>query len=158
MTTLHRLVALAAVVACAVGTPALAEEAGTAVNARDLKWGPAPDAMPKGAKLAVLMGNPGESGPFVVRLSMPAGYKIPLHWHSQAEELTVISGTLRLSMGDDPHAHATAVGAGGFHYLPAKAHHAATTSGATIVQINGMGPFDINYVDSAAAAKAAAKQ
>ena len=30
----------------------------------------------------------------------PAGYKIPPHWHSQAEALTVISGTFYLGMGD----------------------------------------------------------
>ena len=37
-------------------------------------WSPAPNALPPGAKLAVLEGNPFEAGPYTMRLSMPGGY------------------------------------------------------------------------------------
>jgi hypothetical protein len=118
------------------------------VNPNDIKWGPAPPTLPKGAKLAVLHGDPGKAGPFVMRLQAPAGYKIPPHWHSQAENLTIISGTFYLGSGDKQDASAAhAVKSGGYHYLPAKAHHYAFTKGPTVVQVSGEGPFDINYIN-----------
>jgi quercetin dioxygenase-like cupin family protein len=118
------------------------------VNSGEIKWGDAPPTLPKGAKVAVLYGDPGKSGPFVIRLMAPAGYKIPPHWHTQAENLTVVSGTLYLERGDKPATNLShALNAGGYHYLPAKAHHSAFTKVRTIVQIHGEGPFDINYIN-----------
>jgi hypothetical protein len=118
------------------------------INPGDLKWGAAPPALPKGAKVAVLYGDPFKSGPFVIRLMAPAGYRIPPHWHSQIENLTVISGVLNLGDGDQlDKAHAHALKAGGYHYLPAKSHHYAFTSVPTVIQIHGDGPFDITYIN-----------
>src|SRR5437868_3752632 len=105
------------------------------MNTNEIKWGDAPPSVPKGAKIAVLYGDPGKSGPFVARLMMPAGYKIAPHWHTQAEQLTIISGTMYLGEGDamdTPKAHA--LKAGGFHYLPAKTHHYAFTKSPTVIQ------------------------
>jgi hypothetical protein len=81
---------------------------------------------------------------------MPAGYKIAPHWHTLAENLTVISGSFTLYSGDtmDP-ANAHVLQPGGFHHLPAKAHHAASTKSRTILQIHGEGPFDITYLNPA---------
>lgn len=112
----------------------------------DIHWMPAPPDLPKGAEIGVLMGDPGKPAPYVVRLRAPDGYKVPPHWHSKDEQLTVISGTLTLHMGDtmnDPHD----MPAGAFHFLPGKAHHAAVAKGETIVQIAGVGPFDIHYLN-----------
>lgn len=118
------------------------------VNSSDLKWMDAPAALPKGAKLAVLYGDPTKNGPFVIRLMAPAGYRIAPHWHSQTENLTVVSGALYLGQGDTMDAkHAHALRAGGYHYLPAKAHHYAFTKAATVVQVHGEGPFDIMYIN-----------
>lgn len=118
------------------------------INPGSVKWGDAPPSMPKGAKLAVLYGDPGKDTPYVIRLKTPAGYKIAPHWHTQAENLTVISGTLYLGPGDKMDtAHARALKTGGYHYLPAKAHHYAFSKTETVVQIHGTGPLDINYVD-----------
>jgi uncharacterized RmlC-like cupin family protein len=117
------------------------------MNTGDIKWGDAPPNLPKGAKMAVLSGDPGKSGTFVARLQVPANYKIAPHWHSQDEDLTIISGTLYLAEGDmleTKHAHG--IKAGGYHHLPAKTHHFAYSKGPTVVQINGQGPFDIVYI------------
>lgn len=120
------------------------------VNSETIKWGDAPPSLPKGAKIAVLYGDPSKSGPFCMRLMAPAGYKIPPHWHSQAEALTVISGAFYLGMGDKMDTTAAhALKAGGFHYLPAKEHHFAFSKGASVVQLNGDGPFDITYINAA---------
>lgn len=123
---------------------------GIYMNPNEVKWGDAPPVFAKGAKMAVLSGDPGKAAPFVARLMLPANYKIAPHWHSADEDLTVISGTFYLAEGDSPDTkHAHAVKAGGFHHLPAKAHHSASSKGPVVVQINGMGPFDITYINPA---------
>lgn len=119
------------------------------MNPADLKWGAVPPDLPKGAQLAVLRGDPMKPAPFTIRLKAPDGYKIPPHWHSQDEEITLISGTLNLYMGDSMKAGAHKLGAGAFHFLPGKMHHSAEVKGETIVQISGMGPFDIHYINAA---------
>src|SRR5947209_899771 len=77
------------------------------VEGGQVTWGPAPPVLNKGAELAVLSGNPGAAGPFVIRLKMPAGYKIAPHWHPTDEHVTVVSGTFSLGMGDTFDAKAT---------------------------------------------------
>ena len=145
------LAGLAIVMAAA--TPALSQTMPATqafISPKDIKWGPAPPSLPKGAMVAVLQGDPSKPGPFVVRLQTPGGYKIAPHWHSQDEYLTVISGTLYIGMGDryEP-SIARGLAPGGFHFLPARAHHYAYAKKPTVVQINGNGPFDITYINPA---------
>jgi hypothetical protein len=119
------------------------------VNSKDIKWGPAPPSIPKGAKIAVLHGDPGKAGPFVMRLMVPAGYKIPPHWHTQDESLTVISGSFYFGKGDKADtSKAPTITAGAFHYLTGKDHHYLVAKTASVIQINGTGPFDITYINA----------
>jgi hypothetical protein len=128
------------------------------VNTADLKWGDAPPTMPKGAQLAVMSGDPSKKAPFTIRLKMPSGYKIPPHWHTQDENLTVLSGTFVLHMGDTMDVAPHELTAGGYHFLPGKAHHAAETKSETILQLHGTGPFDIHYLNPADDPSKAAKK
>ena len=136
-------------------TPASGAEAGakkpeaTSMNAAEVKFAPAPPDLPKGAEMTVLHGDPTKKGVFTARVKMPSGYKIPPHWHSKDEQLTIVSGAFVLHMGDTMEAPATTLTAGGFHFLPGKMHHAAETTEDTVVQVNGMGPFDIHYLNAA---------
>src|SRR5262245_60019369 len=57
-----------------------------------LKWADAPPVLPGGAKVAVLEGDPAKEGPFVMRVKLPDGYRIPPHTHPKQERVTVISG------------------------------------------------------------------
>ncbi|MCC2638998.1 MAG: putative signal peptide protein [Moraxellaceae bacterium] len=115
-----------------------------------LQWSPAPPALPRGAQIAVLMGDPFQSGPFIIRLRMPAGYTIPPHWHSMTENVTVISGTFSLGNGDTVELRsAQQLPAGGFHSITARDHHYAFTRDGAEIQIQGEGPFDITYVNPA---------
>ncbi|HBG08233.1 MAG: hypothetical protein A2075_04885 [Geobacteraceae bacterium GWC2_58_44] len=118
------------------------------VNADELRWDNAPPSLPGGAKMTVLLGDPSKPGPFVLRFKTDGEYKIPPHFHSRAEALTVISGTLYLGGGEkfDPTV-AHALSAGGFHYLPAKVPHFAFSKAPTVVEIHGEGPFDIVYLN-----------
>lgn len=116
----------------------------------DLKWGDGPPGLPAGAKLAILEGNPGKKGAFTLRLQFPDGYKIPAHTHPTAEKVTVISGTLMLGMGDKiDQATAHEMPAGGFAIMPAGMKHFAGAKGEAIVQVSGIGPFEIKYVNPA---------
>lgn len=140
------LLVIAAVVSSASGVAAQ----GMAEGSGALKWGAAPPNLPKGAQLAVLSGDPGSAGPFVVRLKLPAGYKIPAHSHPTAEFVTVLAGSFHLGMGDklDPK-QGKALGPGGFAEAAANMNHFGWTTAPTIIQINGQGPFAINYVNPA---------
>jgi len=97
-----------------------------------------------GVKLAVMEGDPGAKGPYVLRLMFPAGYRFPVHWHPGIENLTVVSGQFQLAMGNtaDWNALKTYV-AGDYLYIPPKhAHFGGTTaSGPSVVQLHGEGPF-----------------
>ena len=147
---LRHTVAAAAVLATLSLAPALSahamEDMGT--NPGQIKWSDAPPNLPKGAKIAVLQGDPGKPGPYVMRLMTPAGYKVAPHWHTQAENVTVISGALYLGMGEKAELKkAHALKAGGFQNMPGKMPHYAFTKTATVVQLHGEGPFDITYVN-----------
>jgi quercetin dioxygenase-like cupin family protein len=129
---------------------ALADDMKMPVNAKDLKWGPAPAAMPKGAEAAIISGDPSKDGPYVVRVKMPRGYKIPAHNHPATEYVTVLSGTFNLGMGDKlDEKKGMKLATGGYAEAPAKMNHYAWASSPTIIQVHGQGPFAINYVNPA---------
>ena len=115
-----------------------------------LTWGPAPDAFPAGAKMAVESGDPTKSGEFVVRLSFPDGYKIPPHWHPTDEHVKVRSGAFLVGMGDKLDASKTKkLTPGDTATMTAKAHHFAIAQGATQVTVTAIGPFAMTYVNPA---------
>jgi len=115
-----------------------------------LKWGPAPAIFPRGAQMAVVSGDPGQAGPFVLQLKLPNGYKVAPHFHTTDETLEVKSGTFLYGMGDTVKAaemKTLTVGQSGT--VPATMHHYAQAKGATVVQVSAMGPFVLTYVNPA---------
>jgi quercetin dioxygenase-like cupin family protein len=116
-----------------------------------LKWGPAPPGLPKGAQLAVLAGDPGKKGePFVIRAKLPDGYKVPPHWHPGAENVTVLKGALMIGRGEKfDTSKMEELTPGSFMSMPMKMRHYAMAKGETIIQVHGIGPFDIEYVNIA---------
>jgi hypothetical protein len=131
-------------------TTVLTQHAHVLVPADKVQWGPAPPALPAGAEIAVLEGNPSEKGPVTLRLRFPANYAIPAHSHSMTERVTVLSGTLNVGMGNTLDRRASqALEPGGFVSLPEKMNHFAWTTVPTVVQISLEGPFDISYVNPA---------
>jgi hypothetical protein len=114
-----------------------------------IPYGPVPAFVPAGAQLAVLEGDPTAStGDFTIRLKMPDGYRIPPHWHPKRENVTVISGTFKVGMGDTfEEPKLASLGAGAFAYLDPSMHPYAMASGEAIVQVHGMSPLAFNYVN-----------
>jgi len=113
-----------------------------------IPWGPPPPFIAPGAQLAVIEGNPGAStGDYTVRLKMPDGYRIAPHWHPSRENVTVISGTFKVGMGDTFDTDKMgSFPAGSFAYLDPDMHHYAMASGDVIVQVHGTAPLQFNYV------------
>lgn len=127
---------------------ASAEDAHTMIAPDDIKWGPAPAALPTGAEAAVLFGDPSKEGLFALRLKLPAGYAVPPHTHPADEVVTVVSGTFKLGMGEAAdESAATALPAGSLFALPPGTPHFAYIDEETVVQITTNGPWGLTYVD-----------
>jgi quercetin dioxygenase-like cupin family protein len=118
------------------------------LNPADLKWGDAPPGLPPGGKMALLNGDPSQAGAFTVRLKAPAGYKVMPHTHPTAERLTVISGIFKIGMGEKfDEGSMQQMTPGSYMVLPPGMAHYAKGAKESVVQIDGEGPFQINYVD-----------
>jgi quercetin dioxygenase-like cupin family protein len=99
-------------------------------------------------KIAVIHGDPNaDSGMYVIRLQFPDGYMFPPHWHPMAENLTVLSGTFLLGMGEKTdNSKLVTYKPGAFLYVPGKMPHFGGAKGATVIQLHGQAPFKIELV------------
>lgn len=159
MSHLRRILpTLAATALLGVGAATLSHAASPAASSvsqpimakpKELSWKPGPPALPPGAQMAVIEGDPAAEGKlFAFRLKVPAGYRIPAHFHSADEHVTVISGEFLMGMGDKlDESKAQALPAGSFVVIPAKEHHFAFTRKPAEVQVHAIGPWGITYVD-----------
>lgn len=120
------------------------------VPAAAVTWIDPPPSVPAGAKMAAISGDPAKPEPFTVRLQLPAGYKLAPHWHPTDEHVTVLSGTFSAAMGTTFDQKALAdLPAGSYAVMPATMPHFAVAKTATTLQVHGMGPFIVNYVNPA---------
>ena len=135
---------LAGLAALAAASAAPAQQ----YNPGQLKWGPAPPSLPRGAQVAVLSGNPEREGMFTIRLRFPPGYRVMPHRHPTEELVTVIQGQVSLGMGPAfvPRRARNFV-QGGYSLMPANMNHYAFTRTGAIVQITAHGPFQVTYVN-----------
>ena len=148
---LIRLLTLALALAALGPTAAWAEDPSHAdhimVLPADLEWADA-KANPPGAKIAVIEGPPNKAVPFTFRVKFPADYKLPAHWHPVTDHVTVLSGTLNYGFGDKLDTEKTkALTPGSTVITPPKTNHFLWTSEETVVQVHGVGPMDIHYVN-----------
>ncbi len=143
------LVTVAAFAQQPTGTSGSAAGAPTIFVASEANWGPAPDVLPSGAQFAVVDGDPMGEGPYTVRLKLPDGYKVAPHWHPKDEAITVLDGTFLVGMGDQfSESSLKTLAADSYGRMPANMHHYAEAQGATTIQISGIGPFQMTYVNS----------
>src|SRR4029077_21271494 len=109
-----------------------------------IAWQEGPASIPPGSKLAVMEGNPSKEGPFVMRLWLPDGYRIPPHTHPKPERVTVISGTFNIGMGDKFDASkGEAMPAGTFGTWAPGMKHYVWATGEPVIQLHGTGPWSI---------------
>lgn len=143
-----RSIALTFGALCVFGVAGAVAQTSGLRRADGLDWKAAPSDLPPGAEVAILYGDPQSAGPFVVRLRAPAGYQVPAHKHADLETVTVISGVLRYGEGSllDPRMESF-VHAGDFFAAPAGMSHWIAVNQDAVVQVNGVGPWKIDYTD-----------
>jgi ketosteroid isomerase-like protein len=101
-----------------------------------------PPGFPAGGKISVMHGDPFSPGPFVLRLSLPDGYQIPLHWNPTGQHITVVTGGVQLGLGPSVNPGAAQVlTPGDFVFIPARHPYWVQAQGATVLQVSGNGPF-----------------
>ena len=112
-----------------------------------------------GVEYGPVYGNCDKAGaPCVFQLRLADGAKFPPHWHPVDENVTVLSGTFMAGMGDKyDESKMMTLAVGSYVFMPRRMHHFAGAKGATIVQVTGVGPFKINYVNPADDPSKAAK-
>jgi quercetin dioxygenase-like cupin family protein len=142
---------LAAFVATSVTTRTQTPDAKhVLVTPAKVTWAAGPPSLPAGAQAAVLEGDPAKPGAFTMRVKLPDGYKIAPHYHPADEHVTVLQGTFVVGMGekfDTAAGHEMTVGS--FVMMPTGTRHFAWTKGETIIQLHGVGPWGLTYVNPA---------
>ena len=122
----------------------------TTILSEDVEWKPFP-SFPPAARLAVVVGNPSQPGPYVTRVKVPHGVKLMPHWHPEDRIYTVISGVFYIGLGDqfDPN-KLEAYPPGAVVVLPGNTPHFHwAKSGEYITQVSAIGPLGMEYINSA---------
>lgn len=119
-----------------------------AIYQENIKWSPFP-AFPPQARLAILVGNPKEAGPYVVRVKVPAGVILMPHIHPEDRIYTVISGVFYIGLGTKFDASKLkAYPPGSVVVLPGNTPHFHwAKSGEYVTQVSAIGPLGISYVN-----------
>lgn len=118
------------------------------VTVEQVAWTAGPPSLQSGAQAAILYGDPGKDGVFVMRLKLPAGFRIAPHTHPKPEIVTVISGAFHVGMGkdvDDSKMQRLSPGSL-FAFDPGLAHYARVEE-ETVIQLSSIGPWAINYIN-----------
>lgn len=117
-----------------------------------LPWAPASPALPAGTQVAVLEGDPAQRKWFTIRLKVPAGAVLRPHRHPRDERVTVLSGAVAVGFGEvlDPDAVAR-FGPGSFYVNPANRPHYVLFTEDSVVQVTGVGPWEVKFVEPPAA-------
>ena len=134
---------------CSGGPPAAGKR--VSLSPADLRWVDGPAALPVGAKLAVLEGDPKRPQLVTMRLRLPANYRVLPHKHLSEERVTVLEGSFSIGEGEVFSEKALqTLGPGAFSLMPAgKAHFAATKGEGVLLQITVLGPWRVDYLKPA---------
>jgi hypothetical protein len=132
-----------------VPAPAGEEPMPTVADPDKLEWKAAPPSLPTGQDRVILQGDPSKPGSeYTFRARMPDGYRVPPHWHSVDENVTILKGTFMMGMGDKfDESAGMPLKVGTFATMPKKVNHFVWTKGETIIQVHGIGPYTVNYVN-----------
>ena len=113
----------------------------------DVKWVNAPASLPAGAKLAILQGDLAKPGTLAFRLKLPAGYQLKPQSSPAIERIVVVSGTFNFGSGDQFDSARTIPMSAGYVHWPSKAPYFGSAKEETVLEIQGVGPFSVSYVN-----------
>ena len=107
-------------------------------------------AFPPSARLAIVVGQPLQEGPYTIRVKVPEGLKLMPHRHPEDRVYTVISGTFYIGLGDEFDAEKLqAYPPGAVIILPGNTSHFHwAKSGEYVTQVTAIGPLGLEYVNS----------
>jgi quercetin dioxygenase-like cupin family protein len=130
------------------GTHQPGEAAFRSILPEQIEWRPFP-AFPPSARLAVLVGDPSQPGPYLIRVKLPAGEKLMPHKHPEDRIYTVISGVFYIGLGDAFDGDkVTAYPPGSVIVLPGETRHFHwAKSGEYVTQVTAIGPLGLDYLD-----------
>lgn len=119
-----------------------------AIISDDMEW-KSFAAFPASVRLAVVVGQPADEGPYVIRVRVPRDVKLPPHTHPEDRVYTVISGIFYIGLGDRFDADKLqAYPPGTVIILPGNTPHFHwAKSGEYVTQVNAIGPLGLNYVN-----------
>jgi len=124
-----------------------AEPGVMALSPSEMKWSAQGGLALPGLEQTNLIGDPSKPGPYTIRLKFPAGFKVAPHTHSDAREVTVLSGTLYTGYGEKAEpARLKELTAGSFYTEPANVSHYMEIREPTMVQVSGTGPSGRKFV------------
>jgi quercetin dioxygenase-like cupin family protein len=125
------------------------QEVFKAILSEDIDWKPFP-AFPPSIRLAVVVGQPSEPGPYTIRVKVPRGEKLMPHKHPEDRVYTVISGVFYIGLGDEFDANKLeAYPPGAVVILPGNTRHFHwAKSGEYVTQVTAMGPLGLEYIDA----------
>lgn len=138
---------LAAALCAALSTAATAAPSPVIVSPDTAVWQPVPQF--KGWQMASIVGNPSTPGAYYAYLlKIPDGGQAPPHFHQMTENVTVISGTILVGLGDTfDAASMKPLGPGNVVSIPAGVHHYAMGKGETVIEVSGIGPDTTTLVN-----------
>ena len=95
----------------------------------------------------ILSGDPDKPGaPFVMRINELPGTMIPVHSHPVDENITVLEGTWSFALGDEWDRDAlTDLHPGDYAFAPKGSSMFGYCENGAVVQVHGIGPFNINW-------------
>ena len=116
----------------------------------DIDWKPFP-AFPPSVRLAVVVGEPSQPGPYVIRVKAPAGVKLMPHRHPEDRIYTVMSGVFYIGIGEEFDGDKMmAYPPGSVIILPGDTPHFHwAKSGEYVTQVSAIGPLGLEYLDPA---------
>jgi quercetin dioxygenase-like cupin family protein len=131
-------------------THQLGQEVFRSILSEDIDWRPFP-SFPPSARLAVVVGEPTQAGPYTIRVKVPSGVKLMPHRHPEDRVYTIISGVFYIGLGERFDAEKlTAHPPGSVIVLPGDTWHFHwAKSGEYITQVSAIGPLGLEYKDAA---------
>ena len=97
-----------------------------------------------------ISGDPNVAGaPFVIRIWNFDNQIVLPHTHPEDEHIVVVQGTWFLAEGERfDRARLRPLAVGDYALVPRRQAHFAWSKGMTVIQVHGIGPFRVDYVDS----------
>jgi len=146
---MHRITAGSLIAALLVAMPFAASAQAPAIPSvqitpDQLTWRP----YMAGGVQAFIIGDPSQPGPYVVRIRLPAGLRIPPHTHPDGRVVTVLSGSMSFAFGEQfDSTRVRAFPAGSvWTELPSQPHYAWARDTEVVLQIAGTGPSGMTLI------------